>query len=75
MHRNEKVELPVGGKDLASLTVQEKADRKNDNQSNAFEPALVNDEYVKVLKARNSEAIYVEHDHSRLQFTASCWEI
>lgn len=75
MHRNEKVELPVGGKDLASLTAQETADRKNDNQANVFEPAVVNDEYVKMLKGRNTEAIYIEHDHSRLHFTASCWEI
>lgn len=75
MNRNEVVELPVGGKDLNSLTEQEKADRKNDNQSNVFEPAIVNDEYVKVLKGRNNESVYIEHNHDRLQFTSSCWEI
>jgi hypothetical protein len=75
MNRNEVVELPVGGKDLNSLTEQEKADRKNDNQSNVFEPAIVNDEYVKILKGRNNESVYIEHNHDRLQFTSSCWEI
>ena len=60
MNRNEIVELPVGGKDAASLTMQEKADRKNDNQSNVFEPAIINDEYVKVLKGRNSEQVFIE---------------
>ena len=38
-------------------------------------PHVVNDEYVKMLKGRNTEAIYIEHDHARLHFTASCWEI
>lgn len=40
-----------------------------------FENAVINDEYVKKLKEKQSETIYVEQQPDRLLFTNSCWEI
>jgi len=40
-----------------------------------FENTLVNDDYVKELKGRDKESVYIEKQEERLLFTNSCWEI
>ena len=45
------------------------------NKVQGFEPAIVNDEYVKKLKERATEVVYIEKNIDRLLFTNSCWEI
>lgn len=36
---------------------------------------MVNDEYVKEMKSKGHESIYIEQENSRLKFTNSCFEI
>ena len=69
---SKKVEHPKGGMEKTEITEEELKEYKNDV---GFENTLINDEYVKKLKSRQDEQIYIEQDDTRLMFTNSCWEI
>ena len=75
MNKGEKIELPKGGKEKSSMSAQELLEINNDNQAFKFEYVVVNDEYVKTLKSKAKENVYIESKDSRLMFTNSCWEI
>lgn len=75
MYLGEKIEMQKGGKEKSSLTPQEKLDIMSDNQAFVFDYVMVTDEYVKTLRGKSSETVYVEHNSERLYFTNSCWEI
>jgi len=72
MNAGHAVEREKGGKDATNLTEAEKQEMQNDV---GFERARVDDEYVKAMKERQHEEIYVEQKPERLLFTNSCWEI
>jgi len=36
---------------------------------------MINDEYIKQIKSKNHEHLFVEQKNKRLKFTNSCWEI
>jgi hypothetical protein len=72
MHLDQKVERPKGGLDKAELFSHEKTYLQNDG---GFERALINDDYIKLLKGRAHEHVYLETDPDAVKFTNSCWEI
>lgn len=72
MHNLQHIELQVGGKQLDSLTKQEKKFREEDSK---FKLENINDEYIKQIKTKSHEHLFVESRHDRLKFTNSCWEI
>ena len=72
MHNLEKIEENVGGKDKAILTKQEKRNMELDSQ---FKIEKINDEYIKQIKTKAHEHLYVEKKEDRLSFINSCWEI
>jgi len=72
MNAGKAIEWPKGGIEKGELKEQDKIDIAGDKN---FDKAVINDDYVKRLKAKQSEKIYVESNADRLLFTNSCWEI
>jgi hypothetical protein len=72
MHKGERIEGQVGGKDINVLTREEKDNMKQDS---SFKLQRINDEYIKQIKSTAHEHLFVEKKDKRLKFTNSCWEI
>lgn len=63
-----------GGKDKAEMTENEKQELAAD-QTSYDHVENVDEEYVKRLKAKQRQAVYLETNEDRLFFSNSCWEI
>lgn len=72
MYKGDQIELPKGGKERNELTELEKQEMANDDEYMHLE---VDADYVKVLKERQFQQVYLETKQQRLFFTNSCWEI
>jgi hypothetical protein len=71
MIQGKRIEWPKGGVDRQDPEYKEE-EIKGDK---GFMNAIINDDYVKTLKEKQHEKIYVEKNDDRLLFTNSCWEI
>lgn len=72
MHFGTQIERPKGGIDRQELTDQEKQELNMDQD---FKPIMVDSTYVKFLKSKILESVYIEQQESRVMFSNSCWEI
>ena len=72
MYSGLKIERPKGGLDKIELVGAEKAYAKNDQ---GFEPRIINDDYIKEIRSKVKERIFIEKDSEESKFTNSCWEI
>jgi len=44
-------------------------------QDSSFKIEIINDEYIKQVKTKSHEHLFVEQKTERLKYTNSCWEI
>ena len=74
MNRGHDVELyrKAGGINMNKLTDEETRELTT---VQGFELSIINDEYVKQLKEKTVETVFIEKNADRLLFTNSCWEI
>jgi len=70
---SDRIERSPGGLDKQYLTKEEKY--QADHFDKEFTTEIVNDDYVKKLKSKSSEDVYIEERTDRIKFTNSCWEI
>jgi len=70
---SDRIERSPGGLDRQYLSRDEIYQAERFDKE--FTTEIVNDDYVKKLKSKSSEDVYIEERTDRIKFTNSCWEI